>query len=285
MDICTRFYFIKFTHFEYNQLKELNKPYISENKKLKKENEQLLVQLKQFIEKNNIQLYICFKCGNLLSKKNEKSKSTCQYDNNCFSISWFYCKLCKIHFCSYCIHYPRDLKCVNKQTLNSKDNVKNSNEKLFCNLCGKYNNKNDSYYSNKCLDLILCQMCQAEVEQTKMVQYKCACGYFLFWRRGLLKICDKCKKFSNCFWMCFFCKKFYCLSCYKTYENKCGLMHELKEICLDNLEFDSKMHVKDLFINKILLMRFNCDVCKNQFCSRYFYCSRCNFIKCCKCNC
>jgi hypothetical protein len=62
------------------------------------------------------------------------------------------------------------------------------------------------------------------------------------------------------------------------------LMHELKEICLDDYRYNEKMYVKDLLINKILLMRFNCDICKNKFFSRFFYCSRCNLVKCPKCN-
>ena len=62
-------------------------------------------------------------------------------------------------------------------------------------------------------------------------------------------------------------------------------MHELKEISLDdnqNINLN-QIKVKDLYTNKILI-RFNCDICKNKFFSNFFYCSRCNFIKCYKCN-
>ena len=286
LDICTRFYYIKYGHNQFYELKAKNQPYIIENEKAKKENEKLLSKLKKIIEKNNIQIYICFRCGNLLSKMNKKSKSTCNYDNNCFNISLFYCKICKIHFCSYCVHYPRDLKCIYSHSIKPLNEDINNNEKFMCDLCGKYNikNKSNCYYCSKCIDAFLCKRCLDEAEKTKLVKYRCECGCHLFWRRGFFKKCQKCKKFCNCFWMCFFCKKYYCLNCCKTFTNKCGLMHELKEICLDEMKYNNKMYVKDLLINKILLMRFNCDICHNKFFSRFFYCSRCNLIKCCKCN-
>ena len=287
LDICTRFYYIKYINNKFNELNMKSKTYLFENQKAKKENENLLSKLKKIIDKNNIQMYICFRCGNLLSKMNKKTKSTCNYDNNCFNISLFFCKLCKIHFCSYCVHYPKDLKCIYNHSIkpiNSNNN--NDKEKFMCDLCGKYNikNKNNCYYCSKCIDAFLCKKCLAEAEKTKLVKYKCECGYYLFWRRGLFKKCCKCRNFNNCFWICFFCKKYFCLNCCKTFTNKCGLMHELKEICLDELKYNNKMYVKDLLINKILLMRFNCDICKNKFFSRFFYCSRCNLVKCYKCN-
>lgn len=288
-DICTRFYYIKFKNIEFSKLNEINKPFLIENAKAKKENENLISKLKQLVEKKNIQLYLCFRCGNLLSKMNKKSKSTCNYDNNCFNISIFYCKICKIYFCSYCIHYPRDLKCIYSHSIklmeNKVDNNKNKNNgKYICDLCGKSDYQNNFYYCNKCSDSFVCKKCLNEAQKTMLVKYKCICGSILFWRRGLFKKCSKCKIFNNCFWICFFCKKYYCLNCCKIFKNKCGLMHELKEICLDDYKYNNKMYVKDLLTNKILLMRFNCDICKNKFFSRFFYCSRCNLVKCSKCN-
>ena len=286
LDIVTRFYFIKFRNIQFNEINKINKPYLEENEKAKKENQKLLSKLKKIIEKNNIQIYLCFRCGNLLSKMNKKSKSTCNYDNNCFNISLFYCKLCKIHFCSYCIHYPRDLKCIYSHSIKPINEHKNNKEKFMCDLCGKFNNKNKNncYYCHKCVDAFLCKKCLDEAEKTKLVKYKCDCGAYLFWRRGLFKKCCKCKAFNNCFWICYFCKKYFCLNCCKTFTNKCGLMHELKEICLDDLKYNNEIYVKDLLINKILLFRFNCDICKSRFFSRFFYCSRCNLVKCYKCN-
>ena len=286
-DICTRFYYIKFKNIQYDKLNEIKKPFLLENVKAKKENEKLISKLKIILEKKNIQVYICFRCGNLLSKMNKKSKSTCNYDNYCFNISLFYCKICKIHFCSYCIHYPRDLKCIYSHSIkliNSDKKEKINNEKYICDLCGKYDYISNFYYCNICNDSFLCKKCHEEGQKTMLVKYKCFCGCFLFWRRGLYKKCSKCKIFNNCFWICFFCKKYFCLNCCKTFKNKCGLMHELKEICLDDFKFNSKMYVKDLLTNKILLMRFNCDICKNKFSSRFLYCSRCNLVKCHKCN-
>ena len=287
LDICTRFYYIKYKDIQFNELKKKSKPFLLENMEAKKENEKLLEKLKKVVEKNGIMIYICFRCGNLLSKLNKKSKSTCNYDNNCFNISLFFCKLCKIHYCSYCIHYPRDLKCIKSHSITpiiNNENNKIKNEKIICDLCGKYNNQSNYYYCQKCIDAFMCKRCLNEAQKTMLVKYKCDCGTYLFWRRGLLKKCWKCKKFNNCFWICFYCKKFYCLNCCKTFKNKCGLMHELKEICLDDYKYNDKMYVKDLLINKILLMRFNCDICKNKFFSRFFYCSRCNLVKCLKCN-
>ena len=162
---------------------------------------------------------------------------------------------------------------------------KKKKEKYLCDLCGKNEIRNNILCCLKCADTLVCKECKQEAEKTMLVKYKCKCGNFLFWRRGMYKICNKCNLFNNCFWICFFCKKSYCVKCYKTFQNKCGLMHELKEICLDddrNISIN-RVKVKDLFVNKILI-RFNCDVCKNKFFSRFFHCSRCNFNKCYKCN-
>ena len=289
LDICTRFYYIKFKNINFSEFISINNPYITENQKLKKENENLIKKLKSYIEKNNIQIYLCFRCGNLLFKLTKKETSTCNYDNNCFNISFFFCKLCHIYFCSYCIHYPKDLKCIKNHEIKSLNEnqiyIKFKKEKYMCELCGKNELKNNISCCLECGDSFICKRCREEAEKTMLVKYKCNCGNFLFWRRGLGTICEKCKIFNNCFWICFFCKKMYCVNCFKTFKNKCGLMHELNEICLDDNQNTNinKIKVKDIFINKILI-RFNCDVCKNKFFSRFFHCSRCNFIKCYKCN-
>ena len=288
LDICTRFYYIKFKNLKFSEFISMNKPYIIENQNLKKENEKLISQLKLYIEKNNIQIYICFRCGNLLFKLPKKEVSTCNYDNNCFNISFFFCKLCKIYFCSYCIHYPRDLKCDRSHDLKKikKNELINfKKEKYMCELCGKNEFKTNILFCSECNNTFICKICKEEAEKSMLVKYKCNCGNFLFWRRGLRTICNKCNLIKSCFWICFFCKKMFCVNCFKTFKNKCGLMHELNEICLDDEQIinDNKIKVKDIFINKILI-RFNCNVCKNKFFSRFFYCPRCNFIKCYKCN-
>ena len=288
LDICTRFYYIKFKNLKFSEFISMNKPYIIENQNLKKENEKLISQLKLYIEKNNIQIYICFRCGNLLFKLPKKEVSTCNYDNNCFNISFFFCKLCKIYFCSYCIHYPRDLKCDRSHDLKKikKNELINfKKEKYMCELCGKNEFKTNILFCSECNNTFICKICKEEAEKSMLVKYKCRCGNFLFWRRGLRTICNKCNLIKSCFWICYFCKKMFCVNCFKTFKNKCGLMHELNEICLDDEQIinDNKIKVKDIFINKILI-RFNCNVCKNKFFSRFFYCPRCNFIKCYKCN-
>ena len=278
LDICTRFYYIKFKNLKFSEFISMNKPYIIENQNLKKENEKLISQLKLYIEKNNIQIYICFRCGNLLFKLPKKEVSTCNYDNNCFNISFFFCKLCKIYFCSYCIHYPRDLKCDRSHDLKKikKNELINfKKEKYMCELCGKNEFKTNILFCSECNNTFICKICKEEAEKSMLVKYKCKCGNFLFWRRGLRTICNKCNLIKSCFWLCFFCKKMFCVNCYKTFKNKCGLMHELNEICLDDEQIinDNKIKVKDIFINKILI-RFNCNVCKNKFFSRFFYCPR-----------
>ena len=288
LDICTRFYYIKFKNLKFSEFISMNKPYIIENQNLKKENGKLISQLKLYIEKNNIQIYICFRCGNLLFKLPKKEVSTCNYDNNCFNISFFFCKLCKIYFCSYCIHYPRDLKCIKSHDLKKikKNELINfKKEKYMCELCGKNEFKTNILFCSECNNTFICKICKEEAEKSMLVKYKCKCGNFLFWRRGLRTICNKCNLIKSCFWICYFCKKMFCVNCFKTFKNKCGLMHELNEICLDDEQIinDNKIKVKDIFINKILI-RFNCNVCKNKFFSRFFYCPRCNFIKCYKCN-
>ena len=288
LDICTRFYYIKYKNIKFSEFKSINKPYIIENQKLKKENEKLITQLKLYIKKNNIQIYICFRCANLLFKLPKKETSTCNYDNNCFNISYFFCKLCKINFCIYCVHYPRDLKCIKShdlKKLKKNELINFKKEKYMCELCDKNEFQNNILFCSECGDTFICKMCKEEAEKSMLVKYKCKCGNFLFWRRGLRTICNKCNLIKSCFWFCFFCKKMFCVNCFKTFKNKCGLMHELNEICLDDNQiiYDNKIKVKDILINKILI-RFNCNVCKNKFFSKFFYCPRCNFIKCYKCN-
>ena len=255
LDICTRFYYIKFKNLNFSEFKSMNNPYITENRKLKKKNENLLLKLKSYIEKNNIQIYLCFRCGNLLFKLPKKETSTCNYDNNCFNISFFFCKLCKIYFCSYCIHYPKDLKCIKNHEIKTLKTYELNNknlqkEKYMCELCGKNETKNNISCCLECGDTFICKRCKEEGEKTMLVKYKCKCGNFLFWRRGLGTICNQCKVFNNCFWICFFCKKMFCVNCFKTFKNKCGLMHELNEICLDdNHKINiNKLKVKDIFI-------------------------------------
>ena len=140
-------------------------------------------------------------------------------------------------------------------------------EKYQCELCGRNEMKDNISLCFKCWDCFVCIRCKEETEKIMMVnyKYKCKCGQNLFWKRGIYTKCNKCNV------------------CFKTYSNKCGLMHELNEVCLEDNININKLKVKDLFNNKILI-KFNCDVCRNKFFSRFFYCSRCNFLKCYKCN-
>ena len=287
LDILTRFLYVRFGQFnDWKKVDKINKILIQENSEIQKQNKKLLLNLKYFIVKNNYQLYICFRCGNILQKTN-KQISTCNVDNKCFSTSYFYCKKCCIHFCSYCINYPLNLKCIYNHTL-TKNNIDND-EKAKCDLCNKIDSQNKFYYCEKCDDVFLCEGCYEETTKKKnLMNYKCCfCGEFLFWRRGLKKKCNKCEKVSNCFWFCFFCKKYFCIKCYYIKISKCGLMHQLKEIYLDAYKTNNNFQTKtfhDLITNNILLTRTNCDICKNIFFSRFFYCARCNLIKCLNCN-
>ena len=237
LDICTRFYYIKFKNLKFAELKQMNKPYKSKNQKLKKENEKLISQLK-----------------------------------------------------SYCIHYPKNFKCMKNHEIKllvkfDKLDKNKYKEKYQCELCGRNEMKDNISLCFKCWDCFVCIRCKEETEKIMMVnyKYKCKCGQNLFWKRGIYTKCNKCNVFISCFWFCFFCKKSFCANCFKTYSNKCGLMHELNEVCLEDNININKLKVKDLFNNKILI-KFNCDVCRNKFFSRFFYCSRCNFVKCYKCN-
>ena len=177
LDICTRFYYIKFKNLKFSEFISMNKPYIIENQNLKKENEKLISQLKLYIEKNNIQIYICFRCGNLLFKLPKKEVSTCNYDNNCFNISFFFCKLCKIYFCSYCIHYPRDLKCDRSHDLKKikKNELINfKKEKYMCELCGKNEFKTNILFCSECNNTFICKICKEEAEKSILVvKYQC----------------------------------------------------------------------------------------------------------------
>ena len=186
-------------------------------------------------QEKNLQIYLCFRCGNLLFPTEKKTEATCKYDNYCFNISCYYCKKCQVNFCSYCIGYPRNFSCKYKHPIksssdNNKLNHKIKNNKYFCEICGKNFTFKNMYYCDICNDSYICKICSKELQNINFVKYKCNCGSHLYWRKGLYKKCDKCKIFKNCFWSCFFCKKFFCIKCYSTFHNKCGLMHELSEI-------------------------------------------------------
>ena len=214
-------------------------------------------------------------------------RSNCYYDSNCTKISYFYCKLCQIHFCNYCIFYPRNLKCLKGHFLQPKLVEKND---LICSICDNQNLKCECYYiCNECNDINICAYCYDKIKQNISIEYKCdKCNNFLIWRKGLIKKCNKCNLISKCFLFCFFCKDYFCLKCYKNNTNKCGLNHDLIEMNLNHFDNNKTYSFGNLKNNNLydiiygykMLNRSNCDICNRKFCFKYYICIRCLFIKC-----
>ena len=286
LDIVSRFLFIKEGDLDLNKLQNKNEELQSIKQDLLKSNENLLIHLQNYLKKNNYELYFCFKCGNILTKT-ELKRSNCYYDLNCTKISYFYCKLCQIHFCNYCIFYPRNLKCLKGHFLKQKFIEKNN---LICSICDNEKLNCECYYiCNECNDINICAYCYDKIKQNISIEYKCdKCNNFLIWRKGLIKNCNKCNFISKCFLFCFFCKDYYCLNCYTINNNKCGLNHNLMEINLNHLDDNKIYSIGNLINNNLydiihgykMLNRSNCDICHRKFCFKYYICIRCLFIKC-----
>ncbi len=289
LDIVSRFLFIKEGDLNINDLEKKNEELKNNKIDLLKSNENLLKALKNYIKENNYQLYYCFKCGNIVSKTEIKS-SNCNYDKNCQNnISYFYCKLCQIHFCNYCIFFPKNLKCLKGHFYKPKlQNIKN----LSCSLCDNQNLNNECYYiCDQCNDINICSYCYDKIKKNITYEYKCEiCNNSLLWRKGLIKKCNKCNFITKCFWHCFFCKNFYCPNCLQTEKNKCGLNHNLIEINLNHDEeinnnfterkINNHNHINEIIYNCKMLNRTNCDICHKKFSFKYYICIRCFYIKC-----
>lgn len=318
MDIYSRLLFVKGEDLTYAELLKKNNSLTKKMKEIKKENKDKKSLLKTYVEKTNYQLNFCYKCGNILFLT-ELVAPTCKFDLKCTPNSYFFCKVCKIHYCTYCSYYPKNLQCTQNHQLTA---TISSIEPSICSLC---NNTipvdQTSYECGKCNDineLILCSFCYDEYSKNNPPINKCSCGKELCWKRGVITKCNKCLKISTCFWFCFFCKIYFCSKCYSTNKNYCGLMHKMEEINL-NLVEDSKLlnrissmnnnslNYKEIFskkgsiyqsqekgkyvnnqLNDIIhgfqmLNKSNCDVCKRNFCFKYYICYRCLYIKCLNC--
>ena len=317
MDIYSRLLFAKGESVDFAELLKQNQSLSKEYKELRKTNKNSKIKLKEFIDKNPYQLFFCYKCGNLLFKT-DNTPSTCNFDPKCESNSFFYCKLCAINYCTYCIYYPRKLQCIRGHLL--KTNISSEKESI-CSLCENTIPVNQCNYTcNECdSNLRLCAFCYDDYKNNSPSLYKCSCGRELYWKRGVVCKCRKCLRYSKCFWFCFFCNNYYCAKCYTTNRNFCGLMHRMDEVNLNLIE-DSKLSnrnstmnggvssigglfskkaapvyqsgEKGKFANKQLndiihgyqlLHKTNCDVCRREFCFKFYICYRCMYIKCVNC--
>ena len=193
-------------------------------------NKELRGRLKEFVEQNNLTLYYCVRCGHILTKT-EKTSSNCYFDSDCRSNSFFYCKMCNINYCTYCILYPKKMKCshghllkpyINKDTRNSCDVCGNNIMQMQC-----------YYYCNDCFAPTVCAFCYEDIKNNEIIPGKCICGKDLQWKRGVVHQCRKCQKKKKCFWFCLFCKYYYCTKCFGTIKNRCGMMHKMTEINLN----------------------------------------------------
>lgn len=250
--------------------KELKDKYFKSLDKHAKKKE----KLKRYIVTTNIKIYYCYNCGNVLSQT-EAEQPTCSFDENCTNSSLFYCKKCKIAFCTYCIIYHRNTKCSNNHRLFP------SKTPDLCLLCNDSDSK--TYFSCQHCGVAVCAQCIGERQTKEIPCYNC--NTELVWRRQVYAECNRCSQVKDCFWGCTNCDYSLCLKCVNTTKGFCGAAHHLNEFNTMNkwtsltIEKDSKF--SNNFYMKFMGKCMKCDIIiegKSFACLRcaYFICDRCN---------
>ena len=231
--------------------------------------------LKNMILTQNKKLFFCLVCNTLL-EKTLLDKSTCNFDSNCTSRSFFFCKKCKIHFCTKCIIYQRGLKCFQNHKYFPKP--VNTNEDIKCFLCNR--SKIFPYYECKYCKEQICSECSDGVN---VRQNSCQnCNNELSWKKCLFTECDKCHKQSECFYFCICCDNSICLNCSNNPKGKCGALH-----CLEKIEFDldkPNKFKKRFHDNYEILIDGKCSLCNITIGKTTMWaCLRCSLFLCNKC--
>lgn len=237
-----------------------------------------------FISNRSMQIFNCYKCGNLL-KRTERQASTCLVDSNCKDSSYFHCYNCKINFCVYCICDLKNGKCAKGHLLFKFEGENNKN----CVSC-EIEVKDDGYFCNLC-EIIICNYCYEVYGQFTPI--KCStCKYELNWRRGFYEKCKKCTKFKECFWNCYFCDFNFCIDCITPATGYCGQLHVLEEYDMNSSKKDevytykpltSNMKIKAFVYDTISEMKPNCTYCGDIFSLDFHYCKRCHYKICMEC--
>ena len=255
--------------------KEQNEAYKSRILSALNSNTKMKDNLKNMILTQNKKLFFCLVCNTLL-EKTLLDKATCNFDSKCTSRSFFFCKKCKIHFCTKCIIYQRGLKCFQNHKYFPKPI--NANEDTKCFLCNK--SKVFPYYECKYCKEQICSECSDGVN---IRQNSCQnCNNELNWKKCLFTECDKCHKLSECFYFCICCDNSICLNCSNNPKGKCGALHDLEKIEF-NLDEPDK-YKKRFCDNYEILIDGKCSLCnitvgKTPMCA----CLRCSLFLCDKC--
>ena len=255
--------------------KEQNEAYKSRILSALNSNTKMKDNLKNMILTQNKKLFFCLVCNTLL-EKTLLDKATCNFDSKCTSRSFFFCKKCKIHFCTKCIIYQRGLKCFQNHKYFPKPI--NANEDTKCFLCNK--SKVFPYYECKYCKEQICSECSDGVN---IRQNSCQnCNNELNWKKCLFTECDKCHKLSECFYFCICCDNSICLNCSNNPKDKCGALHDLEKIEF-NLDEPDK-YKKRFCDNYEILIDGKCSLCNITVGKTPMWaCLRCSLFLCDKC--
>ena len=255
--------------------KEQNEAYKSRILSTLNSNTKMKDNLKNMILTQNKKLFFCLVCNTLL-EKTLLDKATCNFDSKCTSRSFFFCKKCKIHFCTKCIIYQRGLKCFQNHKYFPKPI--NANEDTKCFLCNK--SKVFPYYECKYCKEQICSECSDGVN---IRQNSCQnCNNELNWKKCLFTECDKCHKLSECFYFCICCDNSICLNCSNNPKGKCGALHDLEKIEF-NLDEPDK-YKKRFCDNYEILIDGKCSLCNITVGKTPMWaCLRCSLFLCDKC--
>ena len=255
--------------------KEQNEAYKSRILSALNSNTKMKDNLKNMILTQNKKLFFCLVCNTLL-EKTLLDKATCNFDSKCTSRSYFFCKKCKIHFCTKCIIYQRGLKCFQNHKYFPKPI--NANEDTKCFLCNK--SKVFPYYECKYCKEQICSECSDGVN---IRQNSCQnCNNELNWKKCLFTECDKCHKLSECFYFCICCDNSICLNCSNNPKGKCGALHDLEKIEF-NLDEPDK-YKKRFCDNYEILIDGKCSLCNITVGKTPMWaCLRCSLFLCDKC--
>ena len=255
--------------------KEINEVYKSRILAALNSNTKMKDSLKNMILTQNKKLFFCLVCNTML-EKTLLDKANCNFDSECISRSYFYCKKCKIHFCTKCVVYQRGMKCYKNHKYFPKP--VNPNEDVKCFLCNK--SKVFPYYECKYCKEQICSECSDGV---LIKQNTChSCSNELVWKKCLFTECDRCHQLVDCFYFCICCDYSICLNCSSLPKNKCGSLHKLEKI---NFNLDDPKKYKKRFCDNYEI-RFNgkcswCNITLGKI--DIWTCLRCSLFLCQKC--
>ena len=232
--------------------------------------------LKNMILTQNKKLFFCLVCNNTILEKTLLDKANCNFDSKCTSRSFFYCKRCKIHFCTKCVIYQRGMKCFKNHKYFPKQ--VNPNDDIKCFLCNK--SKMFPFYECKYCKEQICSECSDGV---LVKQNTCnSCSNELIWKKSLFSQCDRCHQMIDCFYFCICCDYSICMNCSNLPKNKCGALHDIEKIEFD-LD-DKEKYNKGFSNNYIIRFDGKCSWCNITIGrTNMWACLRCSLFLCEKC--